>query len=147
MKLQRKERVGARVRRRYDAPQTPLDRVAACATRDRARVEALVQRRAQLDPIALAARIDTALAAIYGLANQRVSPATVTKPGASAAAPSTPPTRGGARRPPRPNAATPSTAAERLHGFLRRPQEERLDGTATPANSVTRFPARRSVAQ
>ena len=30
VKLLRKERVGARVRRRYEAPQTPLDRVLAC---------------------------------------------------------------------------------------------------------------------
>jgi len=31
VKLLRKERVGARVRRRYDAPRTPLDRVLACS--------------------------------------------------------------------------------------------------------------------
>ena len=81
VKLQRKTRVGARVRRQYEAPQTPLERVVACDALDVPRVRALQQLRAQLDPIALAARIDAALEAIYALANQRVSPATVTKPG------------------------------------------------------------------
>lgn len=147
VKLQRKERVGARVRRRYDAPQTPLDRVAACATSDRAPVEALLQRRAQLDPIALAARIDAALAAIYGLANQRVNPATVTKADASVPAPPIPPTRGGARRPPRPHTAAPSTAAERLHGLLRPLTDDPHHDTNSTGASVTRITARRYAAR
>lgn len=71
VKLQRKERVGARVRRRYDAPQTPLDRVRACPEADPAAVAALVRVRARLDPFALAARIDRALDRIYRLANHR----------------------------------------------------------------------------
>lgn len=73
VKLQRKERVGARVRRRYDAPQTPLDRVQACAEADPAAVAALVRLRAALDPFALAARIDRQLAAVYAQANHRRS--------------------------------------------------------------------------
>jgi hypothetical protein len=75
VKLVEKHRVGARLRRQYDAPQTPLDRLAACDHRDHARVRALVQQRAELDPIALAHRIEQQLAHVYGLANQRVSPA------------------------------------------------------------------------
>ena len=71
VKLQRKERVGARVRRRYDAPQTPLDRVRACPGADPAAVTALVRLRARLDPFALAARIDRQLEAIYALATHR----------------------------------------------------------------------------
>jgi hypothetical protein len=38
MKLQRKERRGSRLLRRYDRPQTPFERVRACATADAAKV-------------------------------------------------------------------------------------------------------------
>ena len=71
VKLQSKERVGARLRRRYGAPQTPLDRVRACPDADRATVAALVRLRDRLDPFALAARIDHKLARVYALANHR----------------------------------------------------------------------------
>ena len=71
VKLVTKERVGARVRRRYDAPQTPLDRVCACEQADAAAVAALVELREQLDPFTLAARIDAQLEQLYALANHR----------------------------------------------------------------------------
>jgi hypothetical protein len=71
VKLQRKERVGARVRRRYDAPQTPLDRARACPEAHAAAVAALVRLHDHLDPFALAARIDRHLEAVYALANHR----------------------------------------------------------------------------
>lgn len=74
VKLVRKERVGARVRRRYDAPMTPLDRVRACAAADARQVAALARLQAHVDPFALAARIDQALGRIYQLANHRVTP-------------------------------------------------------------------------
>jgi len=69
VKLQRKERHGARLRRTYDAPQTPLDRVRVCAQADPAKVAALVRQRAALDPFVLAARVDQQLAHLYTLAN------------------------------------------------------------------------------
>ncbi len=72
VKLVTKERVGARVRRRYDRPQTPLERVRQSTGIDAARVAALVARQQMLDPFALAQRIDQALAGIYQLANHRV---------------------------------------------------------------------------
>ena len=71
MKLQRKERIGARRRRHYDAPQTPLERVQACPQAHAAKVVALVRQRDRLDPFALAARIDRKLARVYALANYR----------------------------------------------------------------------------
>jgi hypothetical protein len=71
VKLQSKERVGARLRRRYGPPQTPLDRVRACAQADRAKVAALVALRDGLDPFALAARIDRKLERVYALASIR----------------------------------------------------------------------------
>ncbi len=72
VKLITKERVGARVRRRYDQPQIPLDRVRACSEADPAKVQALVALRARLDPFQLAQRIDAALSQVYELANHRV---------------------------------------------------------------------------
>ena len=71
VKLQRKERLGARVRRCYDAPQTPLDRVRACPEADAVAVATLVRLRDRLDPFVLAVRIDRALDRVYALANHR----------------------------------------------------------------------------
>ncbi|MGH8703101.1 MAG: ISNCY family transposase [Burkholderiales bacterium] len=71
VKLQRKERGGARLRRVYDAPRTPLDRVRTCPEADAATVAALVRLRDRLDPFVLAARIDHKLARVYALANHR----------------------------------------------------------------------------
>ena len=53
VRLRRKERVGARLRRRYDVPRTPLARVQACPEADPAAVARLLTLRAQLDPFAL----------------------------------------------------------------------------------------------
>jgi hypothetical protein len=77
VKLVRKERVGARVRRRYDAPRTPLERVRACPDADGAKVAALTALRDRLDPFALARTIDHTLERLYTLANHRQSPSPV----------------------------------------------------------------------
>jgi len=78
--LLRKERVGARVRRRYDAPCTPLDRVLACPEL-RPEVAAQLQRlRGRLDPFALAHTIEQHLERIYALANPRHQPAPAAAP-------------------------------------------------------------------
>jgi hypothetical protein len=81
VKLLRKERVGARVRRRYDAPRTPLDRVLACPEL-RPEVAAQLQRqRDHLDPFALARTIEQQLERIYALATMRPSaPSTTAAP-------------------------------------------------------------------
>lgn len=71
VKLPRKERLGARLRRYYDAPQTPRDRVRTCPQADAANVAALVRQRAALDPFVLAARVDHRLAHLYTLATYR----------------------------------------------------------------------------
>ena len=52
VKLIRTERRGSRKTRRYDAPQTPLDRLAAMPGADRKKVEALLEQRARLNPFA-----------------------------------------------------------------------------------------------
>ncbi len=71
VKLRRKTRVGARVRRSYDAPQTPLERVRACAEADPRRVADLLALRTRLDPFTLAQTIDRKLEAIFALATGR----------------------------------------------------------------------------
>ena len=94
VKLQSKERVGARLRRRYGVPRTPLERVQACRQADAAKVAALVALRARLDPFALAARIDRKLERVYALASSRrtksINPARGVEAAAQPAAPSPP---------------------------------------------------------
>lgn len=63
VKLVKKERVGARVRRHYGDAMTPLDRLAALNTD----VQELLEARTRLDPIALGKQIDKAVAAILAL--------------------------------------------------------------------------------
>lgn len=71
VKLLRKERVGARLRRCYDAAQTPLDRVRVCPEADPAAVAQLTALRTRLDPFALAQSIERQLEQIYALATPR----------------------------------------------------------------------------
>jgi hypothetical protein len=71
VKLVKKVRVGARVTRRYDRPQTPLERVQACPTADAGQVARLGALRDRLDPFALAQRIAAQLDRIYALAQPR----------------------------------------------------------------------------
>ncbi len=74
VKLVRKVRVGSRIRRVYDRPQTPFERVQACPEADPAQVAHLVALRAQLDPFVLAAAIDQQLGHLYALAHHRAVP-------------------------------------------------------------------------
>jgi len=73
VKLLRKERVGSRVRRRYDAPHTPLERVLACSALCPEVAAHLQRQRDGLDPFALARVIEQQLERIYALANSRHS--------------------------------------------------------------------------
>jgi hypothetical protein len=57
MKLQRKERRGSRLRRRYDQPQTPFERVRACTAVEAAKVAVLERLLRRTDPFVLAQRI------------------------------------------------------------------------------------------
>jgi hypothetical protein len=60
--------------RRYDAPRTPLDRVAACPEANAERVAHLLALRARLDPFKLSASVDAQLDNIDRLANRKRSP-------------------------------------------------------------------------
>jgi len=74
VKLVKKVRVGSKLRRVYDTPQTPLQRVASSPQADAARVAELQSLRESLNPFALAKAIDQKLEHIYELANRRLSP-------------------------------------------------------------------------
>jgi hypothetical protein len=71
MKLQRKERDGARVRRVYDTPATPYARLLAHPTLPAKAKAALRAQRAKLNPFALNRQIEKELKTIFALARQR----------------------------------------------------------------------------
>jgi transposase InsO family protein len=74
VKLQKKVRVGSKVRRVYDAAQTPFERVLVSATSHPKRVAELKKLRSSLDPFELGKVIEGKLDRIYETANRRLSP-------------------------------------------------------------------------
>ena len=74
VKLLRKIRVGARLRRKYSEAQTPLDRVLASEAMDPRRAAELRALRQRLDPFELARTIDRKLEHISALADHCLSP-------------------------------------------------------------------------
>jgi hypothetical protein len=77
VKLVKKVRIRSRVRRVYDRPQTPLERVLAARDTDGTKVAELTALRDRLDPFALAQTIDQKLDRICRLAQtgSRLEPA------------------------------------------------------------------------
>ena len=71
VKLLRKERVGSRLKRIYDRPQTPLDRLRACRDVDRTQVKELLRLRATTDPFELARIIEKKIDRIAALARRQ----------------------------------------------------------------------------
>ena len=67
VKLIERVRIGSRVRRIYDAPTTPLDRLIALKAIRREHVIELLRHRRSLDPFKLAARIEEKIRAILSL--------------------------------------------------------------------------------
>ena len=74
MKLIEKTRVGAKLKRRYDQPQTPLERLLNCPEADSAKIEELKKLRDRTDPFELAKRVEQKLERIYQMANRRIGP-------------------------------------------------------------------------
>jgi len=74
MKLTKKTRIGSKLKRCYDMPKTPLERVLQCPQADPVKVQQLKRLRHQTDPFELAKRIEHKLERIFALANQRISP-------------------------------------------------------------------------
>ncbi len=71
VKLVEKVRIGSRVRRRYDKPKTPLDRLASHYPLDALplAVQRLLAARENMDPFALSSRIDKALSRLLRTTN------------------------------------------------------------------------------
>ena len=74
VKLANKERVGSRLRRRYEAPQTPLQRLEASGAADAAQVAELRRLRETLNPFQLSASIEAKLKGIFALSREAPAP-------------------------------------------------------------------------
>jgi hypothetical protein len=80
VKLVRKVRLGARLRRVYDAAQTPLARVRASGEGEAEALARLQAQQASLDPFELNRRIEEKLGAVYELAHRKLSPSRASLP-------------------------------------------------------------------
>lgn len=67
MKLVGKERIGTKIRKSYDKPATPCDRLLACPKVNDEVKETLRQTRANLDPLSLAEEVEQRLSEIFKL--------------------------------------------------------------------------------
>ena len=74
VKLVKKVRVGSKVRRVYDPPRTPFERVRECVQADPEKVGKLEELRKRLDPFQLSRIIERKLERISRMANRRLSP-------------------------------------------------------------------------
>ena len=74
VKLAKKERVGSRLRRHYEAPQTPWQRVVASPVAEPEREAELRQQRERLDPFQLSATIQAKLEGIFRLSAEAAAP-------------------------------------------------------------------------
>jgi len=73
-KLLQKKRIGSRLYRQYDKPQTPLDRVIASGKGDPIKIKQMTELRNKLDPFTLSRIINDKIERIVRLANYRQSP-------------------------------------------------------------------------
>jgi hypothetical protein len=74
VKLIKKIRKGCRLRKIYDSPKTPLDRLIQSGKASEQVIDQLLQLRKRLDPFELSAKIDHKLHVIFSLANRHHSP-------------------------------------------------------------------------
>ena len=102
-KLVSKERVGAKVRKRYDQPQTPYQRLLAAGVLTDEQRQSLEQLYQGLNPLQIRARLHTALERLWQLAER-------------------PPDRV-AGRPGGPSSATPTDATSPCPGAAETPSE------------------------
>ncbi|HOI46038.1 MAG TPA: hypothetical protein PLX50_10535 [Candidatus Aminicenantes bacterium] len=71
MKLARKQRIGARIKRVYDVPKTPFQRLIASGRLSTEQEESLGQLYLTLNPADLKRRIDKKLGALYALYHKK----------------------------------------------------------------------------
>lgn len=76
VKLAKKVRVGSKVKRVYDTPKTPFQRVCESAQADRAKVAHFKELQESLDPFLLSKTIEQKLDRIYKTAHHQKSPGT-----------------------------------------------------------------------
>jgi hypothetical protein len=81
VKLIRKVRVGSRLKRLYDKPQTPFERISVCPGADPVKIAELKKLKDCTDPFKLAKTIEQKLDRIYQMANHRISPSTTQETG------------------------------------------------------------------
>jgi hypothetical protein len=74
MKLLEKTRIGSKLKRRYDKPKTPLERLLNCPQNNPLNIQELKNLRNTIDPFALAKGVEQKLERIYHMANPRISP-------------------------------------------------------------------------
>jgi hypothetical protein len=74
MKLLDKTRIGSKLKRRYDKPKTPLERLLNCPKTDPVMIQKLKNRRDTIDPFALAKRVEQKLERIYLMGNRCINP-------------------------------------------------------------------------
>lgn len=67
VKLVSRERVGARVRRKYDPPRTPLDRLIALGALSEEQAQAMLAQRSSIDPFELGSRIEVTIKRILAM--------------------------------------------------------------------------------
>ena len=72
VKLEKKERIGSRLRRHYQAPCTPWQRVVNSAVADPERVAELRCQRQRLDPFQLSSAVQAKLEGIFRLSHETV---------------------------------------------------------------------------
>jgi integrase-like protein len=74
VKLASKKRVGSRLRRCYEAPQTPWQRIKASSQADPRRLGELAEQRARLDPFQLSSCIQAKLEGVFRLSRDTAAP-------------------------------------------------------------------------
>jgi len=79
VKLTKTIRTGSRKKRKYDSPQTPLDRLISSGCLDKNRCDELRALREKLDPFSLSERVNQKLERIWDLAHYRYKPDEVKK--------------------------------------------------------------------
>ena len=117
VKLAKKERVGSRLRRRYEAPQTPLQRLAASGAADPVQVAELRRLRQSLDPFQLSAAVEAKRTGIFALSREAPAPWMAQRPPESALASTVAEMQAVTRPAPgRPQDRAPSSLASRKNG-------------------------------
>ena len=130
MKLVEKQRIGSKVRKKYDTPATPCDRLLTCAKVSEETKVQLRAMRAALDPMDLAADVELRLGKIFSIV-ERIEEDRQEEMARAGEIPPQPPQRAAAGADCvtasvaiAPGASTPSAPAENLVKLTRKNQNQ-----------------------